>query len=88
MKHDRHVAVRVLQPDLGATLDGERFLSRIRTAAWLQHPHILPLLDAGDAGGCVLYDVMPLVTGETLRARSLREKQRSVQRAGHRPDAH
>ena len=36
MKHDRHVAVRVLQPDLGATLDGERFLSRIRTAAWLQ----------------------------------------------------
>ena len=53
---------------LGAALGGERFLTEIRTTARLQHPHILPLLDSGDADG-LLYYVMPLVTGETLRAR-------------------
>jgi serine/threonine protein kinase len=64
----------VLHPDLGATLGGERFLSEIRTTARVQHPHILPLLDSGDADG-LLYYVMPLVTGETLRARLERERQ-------------
>ena len=68
LKHDRDVAIKVLHPDLGAALGGERFLSEIRTTARLQHPHILPLLDSGDADG-LLYYVMPLVTGETLRAR-------------------
>jgi serine/threonine-protein kinase len=68
IKHDRDVAIKVLHPDLGAALGGERFLSEIRTTARLQHPHILPLLDSGDADG-LLYYVMPLVTGETLRAR-------------------
>jgi Protein kinase domain len=68
VKHDRDVAIKVLHPDLGAALGGERFLSEIRTTARLQHPHILPLLDSGDADG-LLYYVMPLVTGETLRAR-------------------
>ena len=74
IKHDRDVAIKVLHPDLGAALGGERFLSEIRTTARLQHPHILPLLDSGEANG-LLYYVMPLVTGETLRARLEREKQ-------------
>src|SRR5436853_2634352 len=74
IKHDRDVAIKVLHPDLGAALGGERFLSEIRTTARLQHPHILPLLDSGSADG-LLYYVMPLVTGETLRTRLEREKQ-------------
>jgi serine/threonine-protein kinase len=74
LKHDRDVAIKVLHPDLGAALGSERFLTEIRTTARLQHPHILPLLDSGDGGG-LLYCVMPLVTGETLRARLERERQ-------------
>ncbi len=74
IKHGRDVAIKVLHPDLGAALGSERFLSEIRTTARLQHPHILPLLDSGDADG-LLYYVMPYVTGETLRARLEREKQ-------------
>jgi Tol biopolymer transport system component len=74
IKHGRDVAIKVLHPDLGAALGGERFLSEIRTTARLQHPHILPLLDSGEADG-LLYYVMPLVTGETLRARLERERQ-------------
>ena len=74
IKHDRDVAIKVLHPDLGAALGGERFLSEIRTTARLQHPHILPLLDSGEADGLLFY-VMPLVTGETLRARLERERQ-------------
>ena len=66
-KHDRDVAIKVLHPDLGVALGSERFLSEIRTTARLQHPHILPLLDSGEADG-LLYYVMPVVTGETLRA--------------------
>jgi serine/threonine-protein kinase len=77
LRHDRDVAIKVLHPDLGAALGGERFLSEIRTTARLQHPHILPLLDSGDADG-LLYYVMPLVTGETLRARLERERQLPV----------
>ena len=72
LRHDRDVAIKVLHPDLGAALGGERFLSEIKTTARLQHPHILPLLDSGDADG-LLYYVMPVVTGETLRARLDRE---------------
>src|SRR5512142_2014304 len=67
-KHDRDVAIKVLHPELGAALGAERFLSEIKTTAKLQHPHILPLLDSGEAGG-LLYYVMPYVAGETLRAR-------------------
>jgi eukaryotic-like serine/threonine-protein kinase len=77
LRHDRDVAIKVLHPDLGAALGGERFLSEIRTTARLQHPHILPLLDSGEAAG-VLYYVMPLVTGETLRQRLDRERQLPV----------
>src|SRR4029078_13367663 len=74
LRHDRDVAIKVLHSDLGAALGAERFLSEIRTTARLQHPHIPPLLDSGDAGG-LLYYVMPVVTGETLRARLERERQ-------------
>ena len=74
LKHQRDVAIKVLHPELGAALGGERFLSEIRTTARLQHPHVLPLLDSGEADG-LLYYVMPLVTGETLRHRLERERQ-------------
>ena len=74
LRHDREVAIKVLHPDLGAALGADRFLAEIKVTARLQHPHILPLLDSGAASG-LLYYVMPLVTGETLRARLAREKQ-------------
>jgi eukaryotic-like serine/threonine-protein kinase len=74
VRHDRDVAVKVLHPDLGAVLGGERFLSEIKTTARLQHPHILPLLDSGEADGLLFY-VMPLVEGQTLRTRLERERQ-------------
>jgi eukaryotic-like serine/threonine-protein kinase len=77
LRHARDVAIKVLHPDLGAALGGERFLTEIRTTARLQHPHILPLLDSGEADGLLFY-VMPLVTGETLRARLERERQLPV----------
>ena len=76
-KHDRTVAIKVLHPDLGAALGGDRFLSEIRTTARLQHPHILGLLDSGAADGLLFY-VMPFVRGETLRARLTRETQLPV----------
>jgi serine/threonine-protein kinase len=51
LKHDRKVAVKVLKPELAALMGGERFLSEIKTTANLQHPHILPLFDSGEADG-------------------------------------
>ena len=80
LKHDREVALKVLHPDLGAALGADRFLSEIKTTARLQHPHILPLLDSGEARADgaeagLLYYVMPYVRGETLRTRLEREKQ-------------
>src|SRR5687767_3384814 len=80
LRHDRDVAIKVLHPELGAALGSERFLSEIRTTARLQHPHILPLLDSGEADG-LLYYVMPLVTGETLRTRLVRTRQLPVEEA-------
>jgi Tol biopolymer transport system component/tRNA A-37 threonylcarbamoyl transferase component Bud32 len=74
LKHDRHVAVKVLHPDLAAVVGAARFLAEIRTTANLQHPHILPLHDSGDADGYLFY-VMPYVDGETLRTRLTRERQ-------------
>jgi len=79
-KHQRQVAIKVLHPELGAWLGAERFLAEIRITARLQHPHILPLLDSGDAAG-LLYYVMPYVTGETLRDRLGREQQLPVTEA-------
>jgi len=71
LKHHRKVAVKVLRPELAATLGPERFAREIEVAARLQHPHILGLLDSGDADGFFYY-VMPYVEGETLRDRLTR----------------
>ena len=71
LKHHRRVAVKVLRPDLAATLGAERFLREIEVAARLQHPHILGVLDSGEADGFFYY-VMPYVEGETLRDRLAR----------------
>ena len=62
-KHDRSVAVKVLRPDLAAAIGPERFLQEIKVTAKLNHPHILPLLDSGEADGFIYY-VMPFVDGE------------------------
>jgi serine/threonine-protein kinase len=78
VKHDRDVAIKVLHHDVAAALGAARFLAEIRTTARLHHPHILPLLDSGDAGDGILYYVMPVTTGETLRARLRRETQLPV----------
>jgi len=77
LKHDREVAIKVLRPELAAVIGAERFLSEIKTTANLQHPHILPLHDSGEADGFLFY-VMPFVEGETLRNRINREKQLPV----------
>ena len=69
---ERQVVIKVLPPELAATTSGERFRREIQLAAQLQHPHIVPLLSA-DAGGHLLYYVMPFVEGESLRARLGRE---------------
>ena len=74
LKHDRKVALKVLSPDLAATLGHERFLREITNTASLRHPHILPLFDSGEAGP-FLYYVMPYVEGETLRSRLDRDNQ-------------
>jgi tetratricopeptide (TPR) repeat protein len=68
LKHRRKVAVKVLRPELAATLGPTRFVREIEIAAQLQHPHILPLLDSGEAAG-FLYYVMPFIQGESLRDR-------------------
>ena len=68
LKHKRRVAVKVLKPELAAVLGAERFVQEITTTAALQHPHILPLFDSGEADG-FLYYVMPFIDGETLRAK-------------------
>ncbi|HUG40103.1 MAG TPA: protein kinase, partial [Longimicrobiales bacterium] len=80
LKHDRQVALKILKPDLAAVLGAERFVLEIRTTAALQHPHILPLFDSGEADG-FLYYVMPFVDGETLRSRLDRETQLGVEDA-------
>ncbi|MFC1639257.1 protein kinase [Gemmatimonadota bacterium] len=77
LKHDRKVAVKVLRPELAASIGVDRFLREIKITANLTHPHILPLLDSGEAEGS-LYYVMPYVEGESLRDRLNREKQLPV----------
>ena len=77
VKHDRKVAVTVLRPELAVVLGAERFLQEIKVTANLQHPHILPLHDSGEADS-FLYYVMPYVEGESLRETLDREKQLSV----------
>jgi len=80
LKHERRVAIKVLHPELAAVIGGERFVAEIKTTAALQHPHILPLFDSGEADG-FLYYVMPFIDGETLRERLDRAKQLPVEEA-------
>ncbi|MEX1186425.1 MAG: protein kinase [Gemmatimonadaceae bacterium] len=80
VKHHRKVAIKVLHPELSALLGPERFLKEIELTANLQHPHILPLFDSGNAGGH-LYYVMPFVEGETLRRKLEREQQLPIAEA-------
>jgi serine/threonine protein kinase len=81
LRHDRHVALKVLNADTSHALGAERFLHEIRITARLEHPHILTLIDSGEIpsnaadDGALLYYVMPFVDGESLRARILRERQ-------------
>jgi serine/threonine protein kinase/tetratricopeptide (TPR) repeat protein len=77
LRHDRPVALKVLHPELAATLGPDRFQREIRLAARLQHPHILGVFDSGDAAGR-LWFTMPYVEGESLRDRLQREKQLPV----------
>jgi tetratricopeptide (TPR) repeat protein/TolB-like protein len=72
LRHHRKVALKVLRPELAATVGPERFLQEVQVTANLQHPHILPLFDSGVAGG-FLYYVMPYLDGESLRERLARE---------------
>ena len=80
LKHERKVALKLLKPELAALVGAERFLAEIKTTANLQHPHILPLHDSGDADGFLFY-VMPYVEGESLRERLDREHQLPVDEA-------
>src|SRR5947209_6247315 len=74
LKHDRKVALKVLHPELAATLGPERFQREIKLIARLQHPHILTVHDSGETAGRVWY-AMPFVDGESLRDRLRRERQ-------------
>ncbi|MGE0354382.1 MAG: serine/threonine-protein kinase [Gemmatimonadales bacterium] len=80
LKHGRRVAIKLLKPELTAVLGSGRFLREITIAAALQHPHILPLYDSGEAGG-QLYYVMPFVDGESLGQRLAREPQLPIELA-------
>ena len=91
LKHDRNVALKVLRPEVGAALGASRFLLEIKTTANLRHPHIVPLYDSGevqlapettgDSPQTLLYYVMPLVEGESLRERIDRDKQLPIDEA-------
>ena len=80
LKHARPVAIKVLRPEIATALGAERFLHEIRITAALDHPHILPLLDSGDADG-LLYYVMPRVEGESLRERLDRDRRLPLEEA-------
>src|SRR5688572_24197513 len=72
VKHGRTVAIKVLRPDLAQAVGSERFLRDINIAAQLQSPHILPMLESGEADG-LLYYVMPYVEGDSLRGRLVKQ---------------
>ena len=80
LRHNRSVALKVLKPELAAVVGAERFLTEIETTANLQHPHILPLYDSGEADSFLFY-VMPHIEGESLRERLDRDKQLPVDEA-------
>ena len=76
-RHNRKVAIKVMNSELAAIIGAARFLKEIETTANLQHPNILPLFDSGQVEGTVFY-VMPYVQGESLRNRLTREIQLPV----------
>ena len=80
IRHERQVAIKVLNPELGAVVGVERFLAEIKVTAGLQHPNLLPLFDSGEFDGQLFY-VMPFVDGESLRDRLRREKQLPIEDA-------
>ena len=80
IRHDRHVALKELRPELAAVIGSDRFLKEIKVTAHLQHPHILGLIDSGEADG-LLYYVMPFVEGQSLRDRLNHEKQLPIEDA-------
>jgi serine/threonine-protein kinase len=82
VRHERFVALKVLNPELGAVLGVDRFLAEIRVTAHLQHPNLLPLFDSGEASGLLFY-VMPFVEGESLRSWLDREKELPIAEAVH-----
>src|SRR5262245_41428311 len=79
-KLDSEVALKALRPELGAVLGSDRFLPELRIRAWFDHPHILTLIDSGDADR-MLYYVLPFVRGETLRHTLMREQQLGLDEA-------
>ena len=81
LKHDRQVALKILEPELAAVMGVERFLAEISVTAHLQHPNILPLFDSGEIPTGAPFYVMPFVEGESLRQRLDREKQLPVDEA-------
>ena len=82
VRHDRDVAIKVLHSELAQTLGRERFVREIRIAARLNHPHILPLYDSGESEG-LLYYVMPVMQGQTLRDRLRQERTLPIDEALH-----
>ncbi len=80
LKHHRKVAVKVLRPELAAVLGAARFVQEITTTANLQHPHILPLFDSGEADSFLFY-VMPFIDGETVRDKLNLETQLGIEEA-------
>jgi serine/threonine-protein kinase len=80
-KHRRPVALKLLHPELAASLGPERFRREITFAAGLQHPHILTVLDSGETADGQLWFTMPYVEGESLRARLVRERQLPIEEA-------
>jgi eukaryotic-like serine/threonine-protein kinase len=77
IRHDRQVALKVMKPEIVATVGADRFVQEIRTTAHLKHPHVLPLFDSGRVGDGLFY-VMPYIEGESLRARLRRDSQLPV----------
>ncbi|CAN5879632.1 hypothetical protein BH24GEM1_BH24GEM1_09070 [soil metagenome] len=80
LRHPRQVAIKVLRPELGLLVGPDRFTREIRVAAALNHPHILPLHDSGEADGLLFY-VMPYVRGGSLREKLSRERQLPIDEA-------
>ncbi len=82
VRHDRRVALKVLRPEVGAAVGAERFLAEIAVTAKLQHPHVVPLFESGEAAGLLFY-VMPFIDGESLRDRLARDHRLPIDEALH-----